>query len=285
MSRNAERLVPRPVGWLVLTVSTIAVLIPVVYLVLMSLTPESQVNAGQIIPSALRFVHYVQIWQTVSLARGVVNSLIICGGSALLAVIVAAFGAYPLARFRFRGRRSFLYSIIGLQVVPGGMILLPLFVVYSTIQIVVGLVVIGSYWGLVVTYLTFALPFALWLMTSYLRTVPKELEEAALVDGTGPIGALVRVILPLAVPGMVVTFVFSFLLGWNDVLFASVLTTPATRTLAVDLQVFSFTQAGVGVPQYAELMAAGVVTAAPVVILYLLMQRYLVGGLAAGAVK
>lgn len=283
--RDPERLLPRPIGWMVLAAAGIAAFIPVAYLVLVSLTPESAVNTGQLFPSALRWVHYLQIWRTVNLARGFLNSLLICGGAALLAVFVASFAAYPLARYTFVGRRSFLYSIIGVQVVPGAMILLPLFVVYSSIQVATGLVVIGSYWGIIITYLTFALPFSLWLMVAYIRTVPRDLEEAALVDGTGPFGALLRIVLPLSVPGMIVTFVFAFLLGWNDVLFASVLTTHTTRTLAVDLQAFLFTQNGTALPAYATLMAAGVVSAIPVVVLYLAMQRFLVGGLAAGALK
>ena len=106
-----------------------------------------------------------------------------------------------------------------------------------------------------------------------------------MVDGLSQFKALLRVTMPLALPGMIVAFVFAFLLGWNDVLFASVLTNDTTPTLAVDLQVFSFNQDGLSVPQYGQLMAAGVVAVVPVVILYLVLQRYLVGGLTLGGVK
>lgn len=284
-TRQPDRLLPGPVRWAVLVLAAFLVLVPVAYLLVLSVTPDALVSLGRIWPDRLALSNYWTIWSTVSLGRGFLNSAVICGGAALLAVLVASLAAYPLARFEFPGRRSFLYSVLGAQIVPGSMVLLPLFVTFSAIQALVGIAVIGSYWGMIVTYLTFSLPFALWMMLSYLRTVPRELEEAAMVDGAGPLRALARVVLPLAVPGMVVTFVFSFLLGWNDVLFASVLTSASTRTLAVDLQAFSFVQDGAGVPQYASLMAAGVEAAVPVVVVYMLLQRYVVGGLSAGAVK
>ena len=122
-------------------------------------------------------------------------------------------------------------------------------------------------------------------MVSYLGSIPVDLEEAALVDGATRLQALWRVIVPLSLPGMVVALIFAFLIGWNDVLFASVLTSPETRTLAVQLQAFSSAQEGGALPLYGQLMGAAVVSALPVVILYMVFQRYLVGGLTAGGVK
>jgi trehalose/maltose transport system permease protein len=283
--REPERLLPRPVGWLVLTAISLFVLIPVLYLLVVSVTPASEVSLGDIFPSVVQFANYLDIWNTVDLGRGMLNSLLVCSAAGVLAVVIGTFGAFPLARYRFRGRRPFLYSIIGIQLVPGTMLLLPIFALFTFVQVFLGIVVIGSYWALILTYLTFSLPFAIWLMVAYLRTIPRELEEAAMVDGLSQFKALLRVTMPLAVPGMIVAFVFAFLLGWNDVLFASVLTNDTTRTLAVDLQVFSFNQDGLSVPQYGQLMAAGVVAAVPVVTLYLVLQRYLIGGLTLGGVK
>jgi ABC-type glycerol-3-phosphate transport system permease component len=122
-------------------------------------------------------------------------------------------------------------------------------------------------------------------MVSYLASIPVELEEAALVDGATRLQALIRVVVPLALPGMVVALVFSFLTGWNDVLFASVLTSEQTRTLAVELQVFSAQQQGGALPRYGQLMGASIISALPVVVLYMMFQRYLIGGLTAGGVK
>lgn len=221
----------------------------------------------------------------VHLKQGLINSLIISGISSLLAVVVAVGAGYVLIRFNFRGRFPYLYSLVALQTVPQVMLLLPLFVLFASIQTAIPFQLIGTYQGPIITYLTFALPLATWLMVSYLASIPVELEEAALVDGATRFQALRKVVVPLALPGMVVALVFSFLTGWNDVLFASVLTSQSTRTLAVQLQSFSASQQGGSLPLYGQLMGAAVVSALPVVVLYMVFQRYLIGGLTAGGVK
>jgi multiple sugar transport system permease protein len=225
------------------------------------------------------------MWASTGLAEGILNSLVMAGAAAVIATILAVGAGYCLARFTFLGRRAYLYSLIGLQSVPGTMLLLPLFAVYASVQTALSILVIGSRVTLVVTYLTFALPFATWIMLSYIQGIPESLDEAALVDGTGRFGALWRVIVPLAWPGMVVALVFSFLLGWNDVLFASVLTGPDTHTVAISLQVFDQTTEGGSLPLYGELMGAAVVSALPVVALYMIFQRFLLSGMTAGGVK
>ena len=207
------------------------------------------------------------MWTSVDLGRGLLNSVIICGIAALLATIVATAAAYPLARYAFRGKTMLLYSALGLQMVPGPMVLLPMFVIFAVLQVLFGITIVGSYWGVILAYLTFSLPLSLWLMLGYIRTIPREVEEAASVDG-GPARNLRRIVMPLAVPGMVVAFVFSILLGWNDVLFASVLTSDSTRTVAIDLDI-PLTAGGQALPAYGQLMAAGVVVAIPVVVAYL----------------
>jgi ABC-type glycerol-3-phosphate transport system permease component len=169
--------------------------------------------------------------------------------------------------------------------VPGTLLLLPLFVVFFSIDTYIGVTLIGTRASLVITYMTFALPFATWIMVTYLRSIPISLEEAGLIDGLSRIGVLRRIITPLALPGMVVATIFSFLLGWNDVLFASVLTAPSTRTAAIQLSAFAQAQEGGAIPLYGQLMAASVVTAVPVVVLYLVFQRYLAAGLTSGGVK
>ncbi|MGH3324179.1 MAG: carbohydrate ABC transporter permease, partial [Streptomyces sp.] len=188
-------------------------------------------------------------------------------------------------RFTFIGRRSFLSGLVLLQSLPHALLILPLFVVFSSVGSYLSVIIVGSKWALVVTYLTFALPLATWVMVTYLRKIPQSLEEAGLVDGLTRFGALRRIIVPLSWPGMVVALVFSFLLGWNDVLFATVLTRPETRTAAVELQVFGASVEGGAIPLYGQLMGASVVCAIPVVALYLIFQRYLVGGLTSGGVK
>jgi len=263
----------------------VIVLVPLAYTLLLSVTPDAEVGGDNLIPSRWAFDNYIQMWSTVSLAGGLLNSLLISGIASVIAVILAVGAGYIITRFRFRGRLPYLYSLIGLQTVPGVMLLLPLFVLYASIQAVLHIQLVGSYQAVILTYLTFALPFATWLMVSYLGSIPLDLEEAALVDGATRLQALWRVIVPLALPGIVVGLVFSFLTGWNDVLFASVLTSPETRTVAVQLQAFGASQEGGVLPLYGQLMGAAAVSALPVIVLYIIFQRYLIGGLTAGSVK
>lgn len=283
--RDAQDILPPPVRAVAIAVLAILVLIPIAYTLLLSVTPDAEVGAGSLLPSQWAFGNYIQMWSTVSLAQGLRNSLIISGLASVIAVVLAVGAGYILTRFKFRGRLPYLYSLIGLQTVPSVMLLLPLFVLFASIQAAIHFRLVGTYQAVIITYLTFALPFATWLMVSYLGSIPVDLEEAALVDGATRLQALWRVIVPLALPGMVVALVFSFLTGWNDVLFASVLTSPETRTLAVQLQAFSSAQEGGALPLYGQLMGAAVVSALPVVILYMVFQRYLIGGLTAGGVK
>jgi ABC-type glycerol-3-phosphate transport system permease component len=283
--RDAQAILPPPVRVVAIVVLAVFVLIPIAYTLLLSITPDTEIGIGSLIPSHWAFGNYLQMWSTVNLALGLSNSLIISGTASVIAVIVAVGAAYIITRFRFRGRLLYLYSLIGLQTVPSVMLLLPLFVLFASVQAALHFQLVGTYPAVIVTYLTFALPFAVWLLVSYLGSIPMDLEEAALVDGATRLQALWRVIVPLALPGMVVALVFAFLTGWNDVLFASVLTSPTTRTLAVQLQAFSSAQEGGALPLYGQLMASAVVSALPVVILYMVFQRYLIGGLTAGGVK
>jgi multiple sugar transport system permease protein len=283
--RNAQEILPPPARIIATAVLAVLVLIPIAYTLLLSVTPDTQIGSGGLIPSQWAFGNYLQMWSTVNLAQGLINSLIIAGIASVIAVILAVGAAYIITRFTFRGRLPYLYSLIGLQTVPNVMLLLPLFVLFASAQAAMHLRLVGTYPAVIITYLTFALPFATWLLVSYLGSIPLDLEHAALIDGATRLQTLWLIIVPLALPGLVVALVFAFLTGWNDVLFASVLTSPETRTLAVQLQAFSSAQEGGALPLYGQLMGAAVVSALPVVILYMVFQRYLVGGLTAGGVK
>ena len=282
---DAQELLPPLLRWVAVAILAIAIAVPILYILLLSVTPDAEIGGEQIIPSHWAFGNYIAMWSTVNLAGSLVNSLLIAGAASVIAVILAVGAAYVLNRFTFRGRQPYLVSLIGLQTVPSVMLLLPLFVVFASVQAILHLTIIGTYGAVIVTYLTFALPFATWLMFSYISSVPMDLEEAALVDGATRLQALWHVIAPLLLPGMVVALVFSFLTAWNDVLFASVMTSPATRTVAVQLQAFSAAQEGGSLPLYGQLMGAAIVSALPVVVLYMVFQRYLIGGLTAGGVK
>lgn len=279
------RLLPR---WLVVTIIAVllvAIAIPVLYIVFASVNSDVAVARGDYFPSAFTLANYANVWSTVDLGVGLGNSLLTAGAVAVVSSALALSTAYVLVRFRFLGRLSILRALLALQSIPGTLLLLPVFVVFSNIASATGLQIIGTRWGLFVTYLTFALPFSAWVMVTYLRGLPAELEEAARIDGASNSRVLTSIVLPLSWPGIIVSAIFAFLLGWNDVLFATIMTTPNTRTVAVVLQTLGATQEGGAVPVYGQIMAASIVCAVPVVVLYLVFQRYLVGGLTTGGVK
>ncbi len=284
MVRDPQRLLPR---WLqvVVIACLMLMLLPIAYMVIISVSPDIDAAAGRLWPSRFVWRNYVNVFTTVDLGRGLMNSFI---ASFSAAVIATAFGlgtAYVLTRFRFRGRAPFLSSLVGLQAVPATMIILPLFVVFASVGSALGVQIIGGRPALIVTYLTFAIPFSTWILVTNLRQIPTSYEEAAMIDGLTRFGALRRIIFPLMIPGMVVALVFALLVGWNDVLFASVLTNPDTQTAAIQLEVFATSTEGGVLPLYGQLMAASLISAAPVVILYMIFQRQLVGGLTAGGDK
>ncbi|MFD6420136.1 carbohydrate ABC transporter permease [Streptomyces sp. NPDC060194] len=261
---------------------TAFVVLPVFVMVSSSLKPLQDVSGEfRWIPSGLTIRPYLDIWTTVPLARYFVNSLIVAGLATVCSVVIAVFAAYAVSRYDFPGRRFFTVSVLSTQMFPGILFLLPLFLIYVNIGRVTGIELFGSRGGLILTYLTFSLPFSIWMLIGYFDSVPRELDEAAKVDGCGPLGALVRVIIPAAVPGIVAVTVYAFMTAWGEVLFASVMTNDTTRTLAVGLQGYA-TQNDV---YWNQVMAASLVVSVPVVVGFLLLQRYLVAGLTAGAVK
>lgn len=282
---KTQEILPPWVRFLLIIVLATFVLIPVVYMLLLSVTPDIEINNGHLLPSHWAFENYVQMWSTINLAQGLFNSMLISMAASTIAVFLAVGAAYVITRFHFRGRIAYLYSLVGLQAIPNVMLLLPLFVLFISIQSFMHVKLVGTYTGVIITYLTFSLPFATWLLVSYLANIPLDIEEAAMIDGATRLQTLWRIVVPLALPGLVVALVFSFLTGWNDVLFASVLTSPETQTVGVQLQVFSASQEGGALPLYGQLMSAALMSGLPVVILYMMFQKYLIGGLTAGSVK
>ena len=287
--RNAQssvhRLLPRPLQVAVTGGLLLLVLGPVSYILFASVSSDLSVAAGKFLPTTVDFGNYRRIWTTVDLRDGLVNSIVVAGSVAIVCALVSTATAYVLVRFQFLFRTSILRALLGLQSIPGTLMLLPVFVLFASAANVLSIQVIGTRWALFLTYLTFALPFSTWVMVTYLRSLPRELDEAARIDGASNVQTLLRIVVPLSWPGLVVSAIFAFLLGWNDVLFASVMTNSQSRTAAVALQVFGATQEGGAIPVYGQLMAAALVCAAPVVILYLVFQRFLIGGLTAGGVK
>jgi len=204
------------------------------------------------------------------------NSLIVVGVVTGLALLLAFLAAVALAKFHFYGRKAFIVLIIGVQMVPLNALIIPLYLQLSKVHQVDKLT------GVIVTYLTFVVPFTVWTLRGFILGIPKELEEAAMVDGSTRFGAFARILLPLVAPGLVATSLFAFIQAWNEYLFAFVLLSSSEKqTLTVWLAGF-ITQRGTA---FGSLMAGATLTAVPVVIFFLLIHRRIAFGLTAGAVR
>lgn len=215
-------------------------------------------------------IHRQYFWQNVR------NSLIVVVVVVTFSLALAFLAALALAKFRFYGRKAFIVITIAVLMVPLNALIIPLYITLSRVHEV------NKLSGVIITYMTFVLPFAIWTLRGFILGVPRELEEAAMVDGTTRFGAFVRILLPLVAPGLVATSIFAFIQAWNEYIIAYVLlSSPEKQTLTVWLASFT-TNRGT---EWGPLMAGATLTAVPVVIFFLLVQRRIAFGLTAGAVR
>lgn len=262
-----------------------AVLLPILWILSMSLDPRniSRPTGLTIIPPGATLDAYVSVLtrpspNPVSFSRLLANSLAVAGGTALLAVVVGTSAAYAFSRLVFPGRQLGMLGFVLVLMIPPGGTLAPLFVLLNALRLRTTL------WGLAIAYASSALPFAIWNMKGFIDSLPYDLEEAAQVDGCTRSQAFVRVILPLATPGMAVTALMGFLTGWSEFILAwTFLSDPQTFTMPMVLRGMVGQYAS-GTP-WSEFAALSIIMSLPAVILFFFLQRYLVAGLAAGGVK
>jgi len=267
---------------IVLSLLTLFVLLPLFAMVSSAVKPLRDVQgAFTWLPTHPTVRAFVDMWTTVPLARYLMNSLVVSSVAAVVSVAVAIFAAFAVSRYRFRGRALFSVTVLSTQMFPGILFLLPLFLIYVNLGNATGIQLYASCTGLIITYFTFSLSFSIWMLVGYLGAIPRGLDEAAQVDGAGPLRTLFRVILPVALPGVVAVTVYAFMTAWGEVLFASVMTDESSRTLAIGLQGYS-TQFLV---YWNQVMAASLVVSIPVVAGFLFLQRYFIAGLTAGSIK
>ncbi len=285
-SRKIKR--GHPWAWAGITaLLSVISLIPILEMVVVSLEPMSSVESGSWLPQGWDWSNYGQAFHTVRLFAYTIHSLIVSVSSVIITVIVAVGVAYILARFHFRYRSVLAAAILVTQMIPAVALLLPIYILYANVQTLTGLHLIGSFPALIMAEVSIATPLAVWLLISGLAAIPREMDEAAFVDGATHLGVLWRVLLPIALPTLAAVGIFSFLSAWNDILFASVLTDHATRTLAIGLQEYVSPggSGSSGLVLWNQLMAGALMSAAPAVAFFLGAQRFLVRGLSSGAVS
>jgi ABC-type glycerol-3-phosphate transport system permease component len=270
MSRSSWR-------WSLVTAGIVgAVLFPLVWAVISSLTPENRLFQSPGLPRALVLDHYRALFHARDFWTPIRNSIIVAGATTVLSVTLGTACAYALARLHFRGKSLVLAFVLAVSMFPQISIVAPLYLLLREVRL------IDTYPGLVLPYLTFAMPLTIWMLVGFFRQLPVELEEAAFMDGAGRWRTIRDVILPLAAPGVATTAILTFLYCWNEFLFAlSFALGPERYTVPVAIALF---RGQYQVP-WGEILAAAVVATAPVAALVLVAQRRIVAGLTAGAVK
>jgi N,N'-diacetylchitobiose transport system permease protein len=269
----------RRLGWnLVGLVVLLVMVFPVYWMVATAFKPGQKILSytPEWIPLEPTLSNFTDAINRPHFWDAVVNSLIITTVVVVLSLVLAFLAALALAKFHFYGRKPFIVLILGIQMVPLTALIIPLYILMSRVDQV------NKLGGVIVMYLTFVLPFAVWTLRGFLLGVPRELEEAAMVDGATRFGAFVRVLLPLVGPGLVATSIFAFILAWNEFIIAYVfLQSPEKQTLMVWLASFTSLRG----TEWGPLMAGATLTSIPVVIFFLLIQRRIAFGLTAGAVR
>jgi multiple sugar transport system permease protein len=250
---------------------------PWLWMLLSSIRPERDMTRTPLMiwPSTLTLAHHIELLERTSFVENLRDSLIVAAGTVMVGLGLALPAAYAFSRFRFRGRTTMRSLFLIINMFPIVMLILPLFILMRQLRL------LDTYFALISAHATFTLPFAIWLLTSYMDGIPTELDQAALIDGATRWQTMRFVILPLVGPGMVAVGIYLFITSWNEYLFALVLAGEQVRTVTVALQMFI----GENGISWGLLMAGGTLVGLPATVLFLLLQRRLVGGLTAGAVK
>lgn len=255
---------------------------PFAWAFLSSIRPDDELFATPVryIPDHVTFENYRLVLENGEFQTALLNSVIVAVSVTVISLAIGSLAAYSLGRFRFRGRSVVLYVVLAMTIFPQIAVLGALFEMINAFNLY------NELPALVLTYLIFTLPFTVWVLTGFLKSIPIEIEEAAYVDGATPWQVFYKIMLPLAVPGMATTGILAFIAAWNEFLFAISFTqTPDKRTVTYAIQAFSTTTSGMYEIPWGQMMAASVIVTVPLVVLTLAFQRRILAGLTAGAVK
>jgi len=264
--------------YLLLGLLLFGMLFPFYVMLVTSLKPMGEVftSPPTWLPRAPTLSSYIEVWRAIPLGRFFLNSLIIALGAAGLTLACAVPAGYALARYRFPGRSLVLYAILVTQMFSPVVVIITLFKVLTAYRM------LNTYASLIVTNAAFALAFSLWMLTGFFQSVPREIEEAARIDGCTTTQAVLKVLVPLAAPGVATTVIYTFILAWNEFIFALTFIS-STRMQPLTVGLASFI--GRFTIEWNHLMAGALLATLPVIVLFLLVERHLVKGLSAGALK
>jgi ABC-type glycerol-3-phosphate transport system permease component len=263
----------------VLTLISLTVLYPSIWLIANSLKTRGAMmnDSWNLIPMPVMWNNYRDAWRIGTIGNSFKNSLIVTTSSVSLLIFSAFLASYALARLKFVGRNAVFVLMLAMWMIPGQALIIPLYRFESSLRI------INTYIGLILPYAAGGLPFAVFVLTTFIRTIPWEIEEATIIDGASRLRIIFQIIAPLSLPGIATVVIFSFMGNWNELFLAMVmLTNPKLRTLPIAIMNFSGLW---GYTDYSRLFAAIVIITLPVVVVYIIFQKQFIKGLTAGAVK
>ena len=278
MTRRQRHRLHMSFVFVILVIASCFVIVPVLWMFSTSIKTMEEMFSLPIkwIPDTITWDAYKRIWTEYLFGRYIINSFIGVSGATLISLFVSSLAGYGASRFRFFGRTAFLTFLLITQMFPSIMLLIPYFKLMKTLGL------INTYGGLILAYISFTIPLASWLMLGYFNSIPKELDDAASIDGASKWRTFWQIIMPLALPGLAATAIYAFIVGWNEYIFALVLTSDdKMKTVPIGI--------GELIGQYRiawnDMMAVSLVVSIPLTIIFLFLQRYLVSSLTAGAVK
>lgn len=277
MKQETRRALNRTILYVIIILVTCIICFPLFWMLISSIKPFAEIFSSppKVFPRNVTLGHYVELFST-DFPMFFKNSVVVATGTTLLVIVLGVAGGYSITRFRYHGRNLISKSILLLYMFPAILLMIPIIIMMVKIHLT------NSYLGLILTYTTFALPYSLWLLAAFFETIPQELEQAAMIDGAGRLQAFYNVTLPVAVPGIIATSIFTFLLCWNEYLFALVIN-PGREWKTLPVGVGTFQE--VTAINWGLMMAAGVGITIPVLVLFIFVQRRLITGFGAGAVK
>ena len=276
----AERVLGGPVLWAGLAALTAFAMAPFAWVLLASFKTRAELYAMPLVwlPASLSVANYVEAWTSklTPFSRFFANSLWVSSVTMVATTVISVLAGYALARFRFAGRQTVMMVFLATQMFPAVLLIAPLLSQWHALGL------IDTYQALIYSNFSFTVPFTVWMLVGYFESIPRELEESALMDGCGRFGALCRVVLPLAAPGVAATAIFAFVSSWSELLFAITFTSQTEmRTLSAGL-LFMVGQYEI---QWGQLSAGVIISTVPVAVLFTFLQRHLIRGLTAGALK
>ncbi|MGE5584506.1 MAG: carbohydrate ABC transporter permease [Bacillota bacterium] len=287
---RAARVVERVALYAAVLAVLVVVLIPYAWMLSGSFKTSLEIQSADItdprlaprwIPRTFTLDNYRNVNRTVRILDYFMNSIIVSIGTMLLCLALSILAAYSLSRFEFKAKGPYVLSLLVTQMFPGILFLIPYFILFVYVNKWTGIQLKNTYAGLILTYASFALPFSVLMLRSFFAAIPREIDEQAQIDGCTPVGALFRVVIPVARPGIAAVGIYAFIMSWNEILFASLLTGRETKTVAVGILEYITNQEA----RWAGMMAACIIVTIPVLVLFTLIQRHIVEGLVSGSVK